>query len=180
MTNKQTIKKQIMKKLLVIVLIVTSSYAFSQVVVQTAPPPPVKKVVVVHQAAFTPGLRLNVYTMYAFDDKVDSRYSATEYFYGTIKGGFQWGGGLEYMMIPDQGVELSYLRLDSNAPMQYYDRTTNREEFTDFDVATNYVLIGSNRYFGMNPKVEPFGGLQAGMAIISATNPKNGKSDTTP
>jgi len=166
-----------MKKLLVIVLIVSSSYAFSQVVVQNAP---AQRVVVVKQkSAFTPGLRLNVYTMYAFDDKVDSRYSATEYFYGTIKGGFQWGGGLEYMMIPDQGVELSYLRLDSHAPMYYYDRTTNREKFTDFDVATNYVLIGSNRYFGMNPKVEPFGGLQAGMAIISASNPDNGKSDSS-
>ena len=169
-----------MKKLLVVLLIVTSSYAFSQVVVETAPQQNApKKVVVIQKPAFTPHLRLNVYTMYAFDDKVDSRYSATEYFNGTIKGGFQWGGGLEYMMIPAQGVELSYLRLDSHAPMYYYDKNANKEKFTDFDVATNYVLIGSNRYFGMNPRVQPYGGIQAGMAIINVSNPENGKSDNS-
>jgi len=164
-----------MKKLLVIVLIVTSSYAFSQVVVQNAPP---QRVVVVNQkSAFTPGLRLNAYTFYAFDDKVDSYYSSTDYFNGTIKGGFQWGGGLEYMMIPQQGIELSYLRLDTNAPMDYYDNNSiSGKKHTDFDVATNYILLGSNRYFGMNPKVEPYGGIQAGMAIINAANPDNGKS----
>jgi len=164
-----------MKKLLVIALIVTSSYAFSQVVVQTAPPQ--QQVVYVKQKpAFTPGLRLNLYTFYAFDDNVDSYYSNTDYYNGTIKGGFQYGGGLEYMMVPQQGVELSYLRLDSNAPMEYYDFSSNRVKNTDFDVATNYILLGSNRYFGMNPKIEPYGGLQAGMAIFNVENPDNGKS----
>ena len=103
-----------MKKLLVIVLIVANSYAYSQVVVQSAPPPPAKRVVVVQKAAFTPVLRLNLYSMYAFDDKVDSRYSSTEYFNGTIKGGYQWGGGLEYLMMPQQGFEISYLTLSKN------------------------------------------------------------------
>ena len=164
-----------MKKLLVIVLIVTSSYAYSQVVVQTAPPPPAKRVVVVQQHSFTPGLRLNVYTMYAFDDKVDSRYSSTEYYNGKIKGGFQWGGGLEYMMIPQQGIELSYLRLDTKAPMTYsFDYTVPKSQ--TFDLATNYILLGSNRYFGMNPKIEPFGGIQAGMAIFNVTG-EDGKSE---
>ena len=158
-----------MKKLLIIVLIVISSYAYSQVAVQTVPPPSAKKVVVVQQHSFTPGLRLNVYTMYAFDDKVDSRYSSTEYFNGTINGGFQWGGGLEYLMIPQQGFEISYLRLDTKAPMTYsFDYAIPRNE--TFDVATNYVLIGSNRYFGMNPKIEPYGGIQAGMAIFNVQN----------
>ncbi len=144
-------------------------------VVQTAPP---QQVIVVRQKpAFTPHLRLNAYTFYAFNDKVDSYYSNTSYFNGTIKGGFQWGGGLEYMMIPQQGIELSYLRLDSNAPMEYYDNSSIvGKKQTDFDVATNYILIGSNRYFGMNPKVEPYAGLQAGMAILNVENPDNGDS----
>ncbi len=165
-----------MKKILVIALIVSSSYAFSQVVVQTAQPTQQQVVYVKQKPAFTPHLRVNVYTMYAFDDKVDSYYSNTDYYNGTIKGGFQWGGGLEYMMIPNQGIELSYLRLDSNAPMEYYDFTSNRVKYTDFDVATNYILLGSNRYFSMNPKVEPFAGIQAGMAIFNVENPDNGKS----
>jgi hypothetical protein len=154
-----------MKKLLVIALIVTSSYAFSQVVVQTAPSQTTQNVIVVKQKpAFTPHLRLNGYTFYAFDDKVDSYYSSTDYYNGKIKGGFQWGGGLEYMVTPGQSVELSYLRLDTEAPMEYYD---NRIKNTTFDVATNYILIGSNRYYSLNPKVEPFAGLQIGMGIFN-------------
>ena len=164
-----------MKKLLVFILMVVSSHTFSQVVVQTSPSA-AKKVVVVQKTAFTPHLRVNGYTFYAFNDRVDSYYSSTDYYRGTMKGGFQWGGGLEYMMIPDQSVELSDLRLDSNAPMEYYDRNSSRIEYTNFDVATNYILVGSNRYFGMNPKVEPFAGLQAGMAIFNIKNPDNGKS----
>jgi hypothetical protein len=166
-----------MKKLLVVAFIVISSYAFSQVVVQSAPPQSAQTVVIKQKPAFTPHLRLNAYTFYAFDDKVDSYYSSTDYFNGTIKGGFQWGGGLEYMMIPQQGIEISYLRLDSNAPMEYYDGSSIvGKKQTDFDVATNYILIGSNRYFGMNPKIEPYGGLQAGMAIFNVENPDNGNS----
>jgi len=168
-----------MKKLLVIVLIVTSSYAYSQVVVTSAPPPPAKRVVVVQKNSFTPHLRLNGYTFYAFDDRVDSYYSSTDYYKGTIKGGFQWGGGLEYMIIPQQGVELSYLRMDSNAPMEYYDRNTDRVKYSDLGVATNYVLLGSNRYFEMNSIIEPYGGLQAGMAIFNVNNPDSGSSQNS-
>lgn len=170
-----------MKKLLVIFFIVTSSYAFSQVAVENQPQQQMQqqaapqKVVMVRKA-FTPHLRVNGYTFYAFDDKVDSYYSNTEYFNGTVKGGFQWGGGLEYMMIPSQSIELTYLRLDTEAPMEYYD---NRIKNTTFDVATNYVMIGSNRYFGMNPRVEPYAGLQLGMAIFNVDNPDNGNSNNS-
>ena len=132
-----------------------------------------QRVVVVHQS-YTPHLRVNGYTFYAFDDKVDSYYSSTEYFNGKIKGGFQWGGGLEYMMAPVQSVELSYLRMDSNAPMEYFK---NGIQYTDFDVATNYILLGGNRYFPSGGKVEPYAGLQAGVAVFNITNPDNGKSD---
>ena len=127
----------------------------------------------IRKQAFTPGLRLNGYTFYAFDDKVDSYYSNTEYFNGTIKGGFQWGGGLEYMMSISQSFELSYLRLDTNAPMKYYK---DGIQDVDFDVATNYIFLGSNRYFPIGGKIEPYAGLQAGMAILNVTNPNNGNS----
>lgn len=129
---------------------------------------------VVVQQSFTPGLRVNGYTFYAFDDKVDSYYSSTEYFRGKIKGGFQWGGGLEYMLAPVQSVELSYLRLDTDAPMEYYNGGIQR---STFDVATNYIMLGSNRYFPTGGKVEPYAGAQLGLAIFNVTNPDSGKSD---
>lgn len=127
-----------------------------------------------NQNSFTPGLRINGYTFYAFDDKVDSRYSSTEYFYGKIKGGFQWGGGLEYMLAPAQGIELSYLRLDTRAPLTYY---SNGQQFSEFDLATNYIMLGGNRYFPLGGKVEPYAGAQLGLGIFNVTNPDNGKSD---
>jgi len=129
---------------------------------------------VIQNQDFTPGLRINGYAFYAFDDKVDSYYSNTEYYNGTIKGGFQWGGGLEYQMTPGQSVELSYLRLDTDAPITYYK---NGIQYTNFDVATNYVMIGGNRYFPVSNKIEPFAGLQAGIAIFNINNPDNGNSN---
>jgi len=132
-----------------------------------------QKVLVLQKPAFTPGLRLNGYTFYAFDDRVDSYYSNTEYFRGKIKGGFQWGGGFEYMMSPGQGIELSYLRLDTKAPLEYYNSGIM---YTDFDVATNYIMLGGNRYFPLGGKVEPYAGLQAGVAVFNIENPSNGKS----
>ena len=63
-------------------------------------------------------LRLNGYTTYVFDDKVDSYYSSTSYYEGKIKGGFLWGGGLEYMASQTTGIERKYLRLDTKAPLK--------------------------------------------------------------
>ncbi len=130
--------------------------------------------VVVAQNSFVPHVRVNAYTFYAFDDRVDSYYSNTEYFRGKIKGGFQWGGGLEYMLAPTQSFELSYLRLDTEAPLEYYmDGIKN----TDFDLATNYILAGGNRYLPSPGAFEPYAGLQAGVAIFNVRNPDTGRSD---
>lgn len=119
-------------------------------------------------------VRLNAYTAYVFDDKVDSYYSNTSYFEGKIEGGFQWGVGLEYMASQTKGIEIKYLRQDTKAPMKYYD---NGEQNTDFDLAINYVLLGGTNYFkGVGNKVEPYGGLELGMAIFNIENPDNNEN----
>ena len=63
------------------------------------------------------GIRLNLYSAYVFDDNVDSYYSATYKFNGTIEGGYQWGAGLEYMVRETKGIEIKYLRRDCTADM---------------------------------------------------------------
>lgn len=163
-----------LKSLLLTVLLIAGVYNFSYAKDGKELPQNEQKVLVLQKPAFTPGLRLNGYTFYAFDDKVDSYYSSSEYFNGKIKGGFQWGGGLEYMMSPGQGIELSYLRLDTNAPIEYYKGGI---QFTTFDLATNYIMLGGNRYFPNGGKVEPYAGLQAGVAVFNVKNPDNGNSD---
>ncbi len=95
----------------------------------------------------------------------------TDYYKGTIKGGFQWGGSLE-AKLQSQSLELSYFRINSTFPVEYYDGGVKH---ATPDLASNYILLGSNRYLPVNPKIEPFGGFSIGMCVYHASNPDNGK-----
>lgn len=126
--------------------------------------------------ALAQNLRLNAYGGYAFDDKVDSYYDNTSYYKGTIKGGFQWGVGAEYMIRHNAGVELLYLRHDTKAPITYYREGV---KFTNFDLAANYIMLASNRYFRKEgSKLEAYGGAMIGADIMSLNNPDNNRSST--
>src|SRR5512136_1275712 len=144
-----------MKKLLLFILCMTSTFLVGQ-----------------SQSGLS--VRLHGYALYAFDDNsVDSYYSDNDYFDGKIKGGFQYGGGLEVMPAPAIGVEFTYLRLDSKAPMEYY---RDGVQYTDFNLAQNWLFLSFNKYLPINPKVEPFAGAQVGMDILGIENPDNGNS----
>lgn len=109
-------------------------------------------------------IRLNVSSAYVFDDNIDSYFNQSSSYNGTIKGGFQWGVGFEYMVDATTGIELKYLRQDTKAPMNYYDAGLKNKEF---DLGINYILLGANNYFKTaNNKVEPYVGGGLGMAII--------------
>lgn len=125
-------------------------------------------------------IRLNGYASYIFDDNFDSYYSTTNYYNGTLNGGLQWGAGLEYILAPHQGVELTYLRQDTKSPTTYYDPyvASNPIRTQDFDVAINNIFLGSTRYFKVNDVVEPYGGIKMGVAIIGVSNTINGKSSS--
>jgi hypothetical protein len=151
-----------MKKLLTLFLCVAGSCAIAQTVQQIQPAP---STVVSHQLPKT--LRLHAYTSYAFDDKVDNYNSATNYVQGTIKGGFEWGGGLEFILRPAYGIELSYRRLDSKVAVDYYN---NGDKSNNIDLASNYLMLGANRYLIINPRLEPYFGLEMGMGIYNAEN----------
>jgi hypothetical protein len=127
-------------------------------------------------ASSGPSVRLHAYGTYALNDNhVEADYSSTSYFDGSIKGGFQYGGGIEVMPYPAAGLEFTYLRLDSKAPLYYWDPNAviPGEKFTEFDMAQNWLLLSVNKYLPVNPKVEPFGGFQFGMDILNVTNPDN-------
>lgn len=141
-----------MKKLLLLLLFVFTGYLASQ----------------------AQGLRLNGYINYTFDDKFETSYSSTSYFNGTIKGGMQWGAGLEYLVHPEYGIELVYYRQDTKAPINYYDLVARSKEL---DIAINYIMLGGMRYMAPNPKVEGYGGLMLGMAIYENKEPQSGEPD---
>lgn len=125
-------------------------------------------------------LRLNTYAGYIFKDQVDSYYSSSSYFNGTIQDGLRWGLGLEYH-IPDRGaIEIQYLRQDTNAPTVYQDGGIlgGQLQQTTFDMAINYIYINGTRYFPVSEQVEPFAGAGVGMGIFSVSNPDNGISNS--
>jgi hypothetical protein len=128
------------------------------------------------QASSGPSVRLHGYATYALaDNHVDSYYSATSYFDGSVEGGLQYGGGIEVMPYPAVGLEFTYLRLDSKAPMYFWDpnAVVAGEKFSEFDLAQNWLLLSFNKYVPVNDKIEPFGGFQFGMDILNVTNPDN-------
>lgn len=126
--------------------------------------------------AYSQEVRVNIYSSYVFDDKVDSYYDPTDFYNGTIKGGYQWGGGLEFMAHPNYGIELMYLRQNTTAPLNYYN---NGPKFTNFDLGINNIMLAGNRYFRKpGGKVEGFGGAMLGVDVTSVKNPTNGNKTT--
>ena len=124
--------------------------------------------------SFAQNVRLNGYSSYVFDDDVDSYYDPYNYYNGTIKGGYCWGIGAEFLPAPTKGIELKYLRRSTTAPMEYYKTTLKH---STFDVNLNYILLGGNNYFKTGGKVEPYAGADIGMALIYVTNQDNGAED---
>lgn len=124
-------------------------------------------------------LRLNTYAGYIFKDQVDSYYSSSSYFNGTIQDGLRWGLGLEYH-IPDRGaIEIQYLRQDTSAPTTYLDEGIfNQIQNTTFDLGINYIFINGTRYFPVSEQVEPFAGAGIGLGIFGVDNPDNGNSNS--
>jgi hypothetical protein len=119
------------------------------------------------------GLRLNGYALYTFDDAVSSFQSNTQFFDGKIRGGLTWGVGAEFMAQPTLGVEVSYYRMDTKAPVNFFN---NGPKSATLDVALNWIMLGGNKYFSVNPKVEPYAGFMLGAGIIDVRNPDNGNT----
>ena len=124
--------------------------------------------------SFAQNVRLNGYSSYVFDDNVDSYYDPYNYYDGTIKGGYCWGIGAEFLPAPTKGIELKYLRRSTTAPMEYYKNTLKH---STFDVNLNYILLGGNNYFKTGGKVEPYAGADIGMALVYITNQESGAED---
>ena len=123
-------------------------------------------------------IRLNVYGSYAFEDSFDSYYDFGNYYQGQLQGGLLYGGGLEFEVRPNSFVEISFQRMDTNAPTQYYNGGLY-DKYADFDVAMNYIMIGGNQSFkSPNSSIEGFFGGMLGLGIIGIDNPKNNFSDS--
>ncbi|MDH4090520.1 MAG: porin family protein [Cyclobacteriaceae bacterium] len=125
---------------------------------------------VVSSYAQLEGIRINGYGAYVFDNSFDTYYTSNQYMRGKIKGGFQWGAGLEFLPSEDYGIELVYYRQDTEAPISYqFDTSGDRT----VDLGVNYIMLGGLRYLNTgNEVLQPYGGLLLGLAIFDNKNPE--------
>jgi hypothetical protein len=125
------------------------------------------------EAQQKPAIRLNLFSSYVFNDAVDSYFDPQRYYRGRINGGFMWGVNTELMIHDDYGLHLTYLRMDTKAPITYLNNFAN-PKFKEFDLGINYILAGGNRYMEASDKIEFYGGAAGGIAIFSIKNPEPG------
>lgn len=116
------------------------------------------------------GINLNLYGAYVFDDKFDTYYTSSQYYEGKIKGGFQWGIGAEYLIQPEYGIELFYLRQDTNAPTRY-NGVFGGDGDVNLDLAINYILLAPTKHFlSSNEKLEGFASLMGGVVFADISS----------
>jgi hypothetical protein len=121
--------------------------------------------------------RLNLYTNYVFDDSYNSYYDSYNYYDGKIKGGFQGGVGLEYVVHDRYCVELMWLHQDTHAPTYYQEGITNGSKYENFDLNIDYVLIGGDGHYSHpNGKIDGYGGVFLGVGMLGLKNDANGNS----
>ena len=129
------------------------------------------------QSKSTSKVSLNVYGSYVFDDGFDVYNDANNYFTGKIKGGLQWGGGIEYKPHPDFSTELLYLNKNSAVPATFKFGATEPKRDENFDLTHHYILLAGNRLQrSSSGKVEGYAGLMAGVLISDIKSPSTGKS----
>src|SRR4030095_110741 len=139
----------------------------------------ITKLASAQQTAAPEKARINGYAIYVFDDKFDSYYDAYNYYNGKIKGGFMWGAGIEFMLKQSYSLELKYLNLATTAPTTYQGGIGSTLKNENFDMNIGYLLLGGNRYLQKpGSKVEGYGGLSAGIAFLSVTNPSNSNKNS--
>jgi hypothetical protein len=125
-----------------------------------------------------PDIRVHLYTNYVFEDGFEVFNSNTNFYNGVIEDGFQWGVGIENKIHPVMGVELKYIRQDTEIPVNYYSLfDVNRV----IDASVNYIMIGGTRYSAprtSDSKVEGYGGFSVGAVVYDNKEPVSGEPNT--
>lgn len=112
--------------------------------------------------------RINLYSAYVFDDSFESYNNSNDYYNGKLRGGYQWGAGLEFLVKDNFGAELLYYHQDTQAPVNSYNIISTSRTLK---VGVNYYLLGLTRYVKKG-KAEPYGGFLIGAASFNNQEPQ--------
>jgi hypothetical protein len=110
-------------------------------------------------------LRVNGYGSYVLDGTYHIYYVNDNLYEGRINHGLQLGLGAEYLVTPNYGIELSYLRRNTNV---FPEGTVNSNR-VNAALRFQYILLGINAYAQTcSRKLQPFGGMSTGIIVQSA------------
>ena len=123
------------------------------------------------------GARLNFYSAYVFDDGFDVVNDANTYYNGTVKGGYQWGAGLEYLFNPQSSAEILYLHRGTTVPANFKFGSGTQLRSETFDLKHDFIMLSGDGHFAKHGgKAEGYAGLMAGVLISNLEAPSLGKS----
>jgi len=122
--------------------------------------------------------RLNFYAAYTFDDGFDVVQDANTYYNGTVKGGVQWGAGLQYMFNKQSSAEILYLHRSTTVPANFKLSSNTQLRSETFDLKHDFIMLSGDGHFGNGGKAEGYAGLMAGVLISHLEAPSLGKSSS--
>jgi hypothetical protein len=124
--------------------------------------------------------RANLYGGYGFDDKIEVTTENGAFFQGDIKGAPFWGGGIEYMLNKNYGIELLYMREDNDVNIEYtYNVNLNDTGYSP-GLGMNFIMLAGNGYTQpKNSPMEFFGSVMLGMAIFENKDPLEGAEESS-
>lgn len=123
------------------------------------------------------GARINLYSAYVFDDGFDVWNDANTYYNGTVKGGYQWGAGVEYLFTPQSSAEILYLHRGTTVPATFKFSSGTQARSETFDLKHDFILLSGDGHFSKG-KAEGYAGLMAGVLISNLQAPSLGQSSS--
>lgn len=123
--------------------------------------------------------KANLYGGYGFDDKMDYSSDNGKYFNATAKGSALYGGGIEYILKSNYGLELMYMREDTEVSVAYSPGEGLGDSSSVPEVSFNCVFVSGNGYTEVgDSRVEPFGSVLLGIAIMNKKNNPHGSGSS--
>ena len=122
--------------------------------------------------------RLNFYAAYTFDDGFDVVNDANTFYNGTVKGGVQWGAGLEYLFNKQSSAELLWLHRSTTVPANFKFGSNTQLRSETFDLKHDFIMLSGDGHFGNGGKAEGYAGVMGGVLISHLEAPSLGKSSS--
>ena len=123
------------------------------------------------------GARINFYSAYVFDDGFDVVNDVNTFYNGTVKGGYQWGAGVEYLFTPQSSAEILYLHRSTTVPANFKFGSNTQTRSETFDLKHDFILLSGDGHFAKG-KAEGYAGLMAGVLISNLEAPSLGQSSS--